>query len=194
MERRVFSLADIQQMDKDFRTQLINGLSGYKSANLVGTRSAEGLSNLAIFSSVVHLGADPALMGMIARPFSPTTRRHTVENILSTGFYTLNQVGADFFAKAHQTSARYAEEASEFAAVGLREEYLGDFPAPFVGESLLKIGLKLEEIVPLAINGTQLIIGSVQYLSLPSLALLSSGHIELEALNAVAIGGLDTYY
>ena len=37
-----YSGADIDQMDKIFRLNLINSCTGYKSANLIGTQSADG--------------------------------------------------------------------------------------------------------------------------------------------------------
>ena len=54
---------EIQSLNQRYRAQLINSLSGFKSANLIGTQDGEGKSNLAIISSVVHLGANPALVG-----------------------------------------------------------------------------------------------------------------------------------
>ena len=56
------------KMDARYRAQLVNSLSGFKSANLIGTRNKQNHNNLAIFSSVVHLGSSPALVGFITRP------------------------------------------------------------------------------------------------------------------------------
>ncbi|MCJ8275234.1 MAG: flavin reductase family protein, partial [Bdellovibrionales bacterium] len=50
--------------------KLVNSLSGFKSANLVGTQSKDGQTNLAMFSSFFHLGANPPLMGFVLRPHS----------------------------------------------------------------------------------------------------------------------------
>ena len=59
--------ADLANMDNRHRVNFINSLSGYKSANLIGTSSRKNEDNLAIVSSVVHLGA-PSLIGFIMRP------------------------------------------------------------------------------------------------------------------------------
>lgn len=56
----------LSQLERRYRAQLINSLSGFKSANLIGTQDALGRTNLAIISSVFHLGADPALVGLLA--------------------------------------------------------------------------------------------------------------------------------
>jgi len=97
--------SDFSKMEKRNRTRLINSLSGFKSINLCGTISKEGITNLSLISSVVHIGADPALMGFIMRPV--TVRRDTHNNILETGHYTFNHLNAGIYKKAHQTSARY---------------------------------------------------------------------------------------
>lgn len=97
---------DIQNMDQRYRVSFVNSLSGFKSANLLGTADSDGATNLAMVSSVVHLGADPAPMGMVTRPRS--VARHSVENLVQTGVFTLNHVAAEFVPQAHQTSARQA--------------------------------------------------------------------------------------
>lgn len=62
---------EIEQLEKRYRLNLINSLSGVKSANLIGTQSLSGQPNVAIFSSVVHLGSHPAQLGFILRPWHP---------------------------------------------------------------------------------------------------------------------------
>jgi len=52
--------------------RLINGISGMKSANLVGTVDRRGNINLALFNSVVQIGADPPYLGMIFRSLALT--------------------------------------------------------------------------------------------------------------------------
>ena len=113
--------SEIEELDKRFRTNLINSLSGLKSLNLCGTINEKVQTNLAIINSVVHVGANPALLGMVMRP--TTVPRHTLSNILSTRHYTLNHVHRDIFRNAHQTSANYEEEVSEFEACGLHAQY-----------------------------------------------------------------------
>jgi flavin reductase (DIM6/NTAB) family NADH-FMN oxidoreductase RutF len=192
MKYHQYSLADITQLDKPFRRNLINSISGFKAASLVGTRSLDGKSNLALFSSTVHIGADPPLQGLIFRPDS--VDRHTLENIRSTGYYTINQVSKNFTVSAHQTSARFARDESEFEATGLNEEWLSDFTAPFVQESAIKFGLHLVEEVPIKTNGTYLIVGEVQKLWIREGLVAEDGWIDLEKARTITISGLDSYY
>lgn len=179
-------------MPSRYRAKFINSLSGYKSANLIGTKNINGQSNLAIFSSVVHLGASPALIGFIMRPDNGS--RHTLDNILQTEQYTINQVSADFYQAAHQTSARYPEDENEFVTCNLSEHYIDGFKAPFVEESRLKYAVKLKEIMPITINKTQLIIGEIVHVICEGSAIQADGYIDIESLNTVTASGLDSYH
>ena len=187
-----FCKDDIVQLEQRYRTQLINSLSGFKSANLIGTTDKAGNENRAIVSSVFHLGAHPPLMGMIMRPHS--VPRHTLENILDTGVYTINHVSEDIFISAHQTSARYDKTHSEFDAVKLSPQYLKDFKAPFVSQSKVKIGLALRSSQTLEINNTELVIGEVVELHVEDAAISQDGFIDIESLGTVALSGLDSYH
>ena len=178
-------------MEGRSRATLINKVAGYKTANLIGTRSAAGVANLALFNSVVHIGANPPLLGFILRP--ATVPRHTYENLRETGCYTINQVTSAIHKQAHCSSGKFPPETSEFEACGLTPLYMEDLQAPCVAESAIKIGLMFEE-EHLLCNGTRLIVGRVHHLYLPETAIASDGDVALEELDTVAIGGLDTYY
>lgn len=184
---------DIKNTPRVKRLNLINSVTGVKPANLIGTISESGITNLAIFSSLVHLGSNPALLGFIMRP-RHEVRRDTFENIMSLKFFTINQVHPEFVANAHYTSAKFDKEESEFEKCQLSEEYLEGFPAPFVKESRLKIGMKFEEAIPIEINNCIMIVGSIQHLIVDENAVDENGQIDLQRLNSVGIGGLNRYY
>ncbi len=192
MEIIHFDREDYQRMEKRFRTNFINSLSGFKSANLIGSISEHGQLNLAIFSSAVHIGADPALIGLIFRPV--IVARHTYENIKATGFYTINHVHRSFFKSAHQTSARYDREISEFDAVHLSPDFSPAHPAPYVKESRIKIGVKYEEEYHIKINNTILMIGSIIETFLPRECLMDDGYVDLEKAGTITVSGLDSYH
>jgi flavin reductase (DIM6/NTAB) family NADH-FMN oxidoreductase RutF len=181
---------EIGEMDRFFRGNLINSVTGIKSLYLLGSQSSEGKMNCAIFSQVFHMGADPALVGILFRPVLPGM--DTLSNIESTGFFTLNHVTRPMLAPAHWTSAKWDE--SEFEAVGLKSEYRDDFPAPFVQESVIKIGLSFAEKHPFEINGTTLVIGRIEKLIVPENVLSADGFVNLEKAGSMACGGLDSYY
>jgi flavin reductase (DIM6/NTAB) family NADH-FMN oxidoreductase RutF len=189
---KYISHKELTKMTSRYRAQMINSLSGFKSANLIGTCSKDKANNLAIFSSVVHLGSSPALVGFITRP--DTVERHTLDNIKCSQRYTINQVNKSFWREAHQTSARYEADECEFKKTGLTAEYIDNINAPFVKESRLKYALALKEIVPIELNGTLLVIGEVTDIFCDEQAIKADGYLDLESLNTVAITGLDSYH
>lgn len=174
------------------RARFINSLSGFKSANLIGTKDSNQLTNLSIISSAVHLGASPALIGIIFRP--DVTPRHTLANIRETKICTLNHINHQIIEQAHQTSARYPKETSEFKACNLTEQYLNDHPAPFVKESNIKMALKLIREIPIEENGTQFLIMSIEGVYLPEDILLEDGLVDIEMGQTVCVSGLDSYH
>lgn len=188
-----YDKSDIENMDRVKRLLIINAVSGIRPANLIGTKSNDGQSNLAIFSSVVHLGSQPGYFGMITRP-DADVRRHTLENIKSTGVYTINHVHGDIIKQAHYTSAKFGDEESEFDKCQLTEEYLHDFHAPFVGESQLKMGLKLVETIHIQSTNCLMVIGELQHLILPDYAMDERSYIDLAACDTVGVSGLNNYY
>ena len=80
-----FDEEQIENLDKIFRINLINSCSGYKSANLIGTISDKGVKNLAVFSSITHLGSNPPLLGFFLRP-TEIVPRHTYLNIKQNSY------------------------------------------------------------------------------------------------------------
>ena len=189
---RTFSSKELAVQEKRYRTNFINSLSGFKSLQLLGSINQEGQANLAIFNSIFHVGANPPYIGLVIRPDGP--EHDTLKNIVSKGFYTLNNVCEEFYQQAHQTSARYASGESEFTACGLQEEYIGDFSVPFVKESTIQIGLQLKESISVASNGTTIVIGEVVLIRLNETYILEDGTIDLEAAGSLTVAGLDSYH
>ena len=185
---------DMAALANRYRANLINSITGFKPALLLGTASAAGLTNLAVFNNVFHIGASPPLLGMIVRPCPEGTERHSLDNILETGHYTLNHINSGMLPAAHQTSARYPRAESEFEATGLAEVWQPGFPAPFVGEATIHMGLRLAEHQELALNKTHMIIGSLEYLSCPEDCLREDGTVNLTNAGSVATCGLDSYH
>jgi flavin reductase (DIM6/NTAB) family NADH-FMN oxidoreductase RutF len=185
-----FSLSTIQNWERFYRGNFINSLSGFKSASLIATVNTEGVSNLAIFSNIVHIGADPALIGFVNRPREAAP--HTLSNIETTGQYTVNLIPANLIEQAHQTSAKYAE--SEFIAVGLTEELTEYSKAPFVFESPVKYAMELKEIIPIKFNNTFFVIGAITAVFADEQILAADGFLDLEKANIITSLGIDGYY
>lgn len=192
MKHTHYTLENILAFDTRFRTTFMNSIGGFKTPVLIGTTTKEGLSNLAIFNSLIHLGAMPPLIGFIVRPDS--VERHTLRNILETHAFTINHVKEDFYKQAHQTSARYDKLESEFEKVGLTAEYKTDCMAPYVKESVVKLSIDFMERIDLSINGTVLVIGKIKNIHLPDDCVETDGFADLQKAGSIAGSGLDSYY
>lgn len=183
---------DIHSWDRIRRANFINSLSGFKSVSLVATVNDHGHTNLSLISNIVHLGADPALIGYINRPREATP--HTLQNIEKNGFYTVNHVLSHMLPSAHQCSAKYPEDISEFDACGFTPEHAEGCKAPFVAESKIGYALQLEEIVPIRQNGTYLVIGKFLFARFEETVLSPDGFLKLDAAGSLCSLGLDAYY
>lgn len=192
MQEKRLTLEMILAMDKNHRRNFVNDLSAYKSANMIGTVSFEGITNLAVFNSVVHIGANPPLMGFILRP--TVVDRHTYDNIKATGYFTINPITSALRDRAHQTSAKYPKDVSEFIMTGIKPQYSKIHPAPYVQESPFKIGLKIEEEQPIKANGCRLIIGRVIEVLVNEKLMQDDGHVDLGKTDILSVAGLDSYW
>ncbi len=186
------SSSEISSWSRFYRGNFINSLSGFKPVGLIGTISETGQTNLAIFSNIVHLGADPALVGYVNRPLEAAP--HTIANIQKTGVYTINHIHEEILSRAHQTSAKYPEYVSEFDAVGLTPQFVEGIKAPFVQESRVKYALALREVIPISRNNTFFVIGEIQSVLLDSSFITADGFLALERAGSLCSLGLDAYY
>ncbi len=168
-----------------------NQLEGLRSPVLVGTQNGAGIHNLAVFSSVTHVGARPPLVGMVFRPL--TVERDTYQNLKETGFYTINHIPSAILKAAHQTSAKYPSEKSEFEAVGLTPEASKE-AAPYVKEASISMLLQFEEEHLIKANDTIFLVGAVKELRLPEPAVFGNETVDWAELNGLVVSGLYDYH
>ena len=181
----------INDLEKIKKINLINSCSGYKSANLIGTISKEGITNVAVFSSVTHLGSNPPTLGFILRP--TTVPRDTYKNILESGLFTINHIFEDIIEDAHHTSAKYEEAISEFDITSLEDEYYNDCIAPFVKGSPVQMEMKFIEEYHIKSNNVIHIIAEIKNLFVKDDILNEDGFLDLAKGKVAAINGLDAY-
>ena len=186
-----FNLEDIKAFSKIYRLNMINSVTGYKSANMIGTKSNSGKENVAIFSSITHLGSDPALLHFTLRP--NTVPRDTYKNIKENKVFTVNHVSMPQIEEAHHTSAKYDENISEFDQTLLEPEYKLNWHAPFVKGAPVALGCKYLNEYDITENGCILIIAAIEHIFVEDELLQKDGWVKLESGEVVAINGLDGY-
>ena len=187
-----YSEEDIEDLDKVFRINLVNSCTGYKSANLIGTKSNEGIPNVAVFSSIVHLGSNPPLLGFFLRP-TEIFPRNTYTNIKENGVYTINSIYKEIIDDSHHTSAKYDKNISEFSVTNLEEEYINKIYPPFVKNSPIKIEMKFIEEIKIKVNKCKLIVGKIVSLHLEKKMLEKDGFLSLNKGEIPTISGCDAY-
>ncbi len=185
------SLSDFSKMEKVERLNMINSCTGYKSANLIATKSIDGKPNVAIFSSITHLGSDPALIGFIVRP--TTVPRDTYKNIKETGYFTVNHIRASMIEDAHHTSANYEAGVSEFDKTQLQEEYKPNILTPFVKDSPVQLYCKYVNEYYIKENNTIHVIASIENLFYDPDLKHEDGWLQLDKAQVVTLNGLDGY-
>jgi len=188
---KYFSKNQIENLPRIFRLNLINSSTGYKSANLIGTKSNRGNTNLAIFSSVTHLGSDPALISITLRP--KTVSRHTYENMIETKVFTVNHISEKFIADAHHTSAKYPKNFSEFDQTKLEPEYKKNFYPPYVKGAPVQLGCKFINEYYIKENDCSLVIASIDSIFVNKEIIKEDGWLQLDKGKVVTVNGLDGY-
>ena len=182
----------IKKLPKVSRLNLVNSCTGYKSASLIATKSASGVENVAIFSSITHLGSDPALIGFILRP--ATVPRDTYKNIKETGYFTVNHITSDMIAAAHHSSANYNESISEFDKTDLEPEYFEGIETPFVKGSPVQLLCKYVNEYEIKENGVIHIIASIETIFHDENLVAGNEYfLQLDKANVVTVNGLDGY-
>ena len=186
-----YSKKDINEMNRIYRLNLINSCTGYKSANLIGTISTNKIYNVAVFSSITHLGSDPALLTFIVRP--TTVPRDTYKNILDTKEFTVNHINVDDIEDAHHTSARYPEMISEFDMTKLEKEFKDGYSAPFVKSSKIKLGCKFLNQYEIKENNTLLMVAEINDIFFEENIIQKDGWLNLDTAKTVTVNSLDGY-
>lgn len=115
-------LVDPADLDRAATYALMTSLIIPRPIAWVGTRDAQGRSNLAPFSYFMGVSSDPPLVAVSVSRGRGGALKDTARNLLGTEVCTISVVSAEHLEAMHQSSAAYAPGVSEFAAVGLGEE------------------------------------------------------------------------
>lgn len=185
-----FTTEKLSAIPQRERAHLINNLCGLRSANLIGTQSGPKV-NLAVFNSVLHLGSQPPLLGLVFRPL--TVERHTYDYIKETKLFSVNQLPVSKAGEGHHTSAKFKAEQSEFNHCGFTPLYREGLTLPFVQESHIQILCSYSQ-EHLLENDCIILTGRIVQFWISEHILEPDHWINHQKAESVAIGGLDSYY
>jgi len=184
---------NFKEFDDRYRSNLFNSIVGIKQSSLVGTINSNNLTNLAIFSSTVHLGSNPALIALFTRP-KTLPPKQTLNNIISEGSFTINHVNKDILSRSHCTAFKFTASESEFTECGLREKFIDNFRAPFVKESHASIGVDYVRHFDIKENGVIMVIGALSHIIVNQDNIQKNGEVDMMSLDSIGVAGNNTYY
>lgn len=184
---------DFSKLDKHYRANLINSVIGVKQASLIGTVGNNSISNLALFSSTVHLGSNPPLVAIFSRPQGDTPKQ-TLNNITDNKDYTINHVNRSIINRAHSCSFKFTAEESEFTECNLSEEFISDCKAPIVKESNVSFAVCYLRHLSLPENGVIMVIGKIKSIFVNEGIIQDNGEVDFNDSSSIGVAGNNTYY
>lgn len=188
-ELKSFSSEEIKSLDRAYRRDFINRITGAKLAWILGSFHPEFGENLALFSSIVHVGANPPLVGIVFRP--SMGKLHSLRNINETKLFSLNSLPLKFRKEIHSSSANGSEELDDFDSIGLQREIDSSHPIPLVKEASIRMLLEPVELAPIRTNSNHFLVSEIKKVEI-NVAFLDSNELPIpEGLTYVS--GLDLY-
>lgn len=161
----------------------------------VSSLDKNGIRNLAPFSFFNACSANPPIVCFSAsfRPGSGTGK-DTLHNIRETGEFVVNIVSEAIAEAMNLTSGDYPAEVDEFVVSGLTPVPSEFVKPPRVGESLVQMECKLQQIVVVSDKplGAALIIGEVVCFHVDD-AIVENFRIDPDKLRAIGRMGGATY-
>ncbi len=170
--------------------KLLLGLIVPRPIGWIGSRSADGVNNLAPFSFFGAVCANPPTVVFGA---SRAARRDTTANVLDTGVFTVNIVTSEVIDKVVASAAPIPSDTDEFDHAGLTPVMGTEVNAPMVGEARARLECRLSHHVQLGEDhGTDVIFGEIVAYHVDD-DLLDGTRIDQAGLHAVGSHVANTY-
>ncbi|MEI7948938.1 MAG: flavin reductase family protein [Gammaproteobacteria bacterium] len=151
-----------------------------------GTRSLQGVNNLAPFSFYNCFSANPPIVGFSTMPRPDGRKKDTLQNILDTRCFTLNAASQALVKQMSKSSATLEPEHDEFVYAGLTAVQAPHINAPYVKEALLVFECELREVISFGDQpgAGNLILGEIKHLMIDD-SIYHNGRIDFEKLDPV---------
>ena len=175
--------------------QLMTGTILPRPIAWAGTRSREGVDNLAPFSYFMGVGSKPPSLAIsVSKARTPDGElrlKDTARNILATGAFTVSLVAAPDGPAMVRTSLDWPADHSEFDAAGLVA-----LPATRVAAcypSVARAVMECQLLHQLDLGGTTLLVGEILLFRYADGVLGADGLPQVQALDPLARLGGTTY-
>lgn len=152
----------------------------------VGSRSKDGINNLAPFSFYNCFSSKPPIIGFSTIPRPDGRKKDTLQNVLDTKCFTLNAASHALVKQMSKSAATLEPGDDEFVYAGLEPAEARHVNAPYVKEALLVYECKLREVISFGNEpgSGNLILGEILYIHIDD-SIYQNGRIDIEKLDPV---------
>lgn len=185
----------IDDLDPAEAYKLASGLTVPRPIGWIGTVSSHGVRNLAPYSFFNVVSGQPPTF--VVAPLLDS-RKDTLNNLESTGVFTVNIVTRDTVEAMNATAARFPSEVDEFDECGLTAITADTNAAPVVAEAAANFECTVTQMVPLGVGSDgdapsgMLVIGEAQRIHVAERVSDDTFHIDYDELRPIGrlAGGL----
>ena len=165
--------------------KLVSGLVVPRPIGWIGSRSADGINNLAPYSFFNAVAASPPTV-IFAPTGQPDARKDTLSNVRETGVFSVNIVNFELGPQMNATSGTYPNDVDEFEVAGLTVLEAESIDAPMVAEAPATFECRVSQIVEIgaAPMGSQVVFGEIIAFNVDD-ELLDGTRVDQVALDAI---------
>lgn len=181
-----FAAADI---DGSMAYKLVSGLIVPRPVAWISSQSAEGLVNVAPFSSFNYVAHSPAMLAVNIALQDDGTLKDTARNIRETGEFVVNITPTAALDVMNQSSAEYPPDTSEAQVLDIPLVPSTQVKPPRVALSPAQMECRLTQVVPLGTGINTLYIAEIIVFHVAN-TVYDGRHIDSVAMDPVArLGG-----
>jgi flavin reductase (DIM6/NTAB) family NADH-FMN oxidoreductase RutF len=171
--------------NKEMYKFLIGGVAPRPIA-WAGTRSKDGINNLAPFSFYNAFSSTPPIVGFSPIPRLDGRRKDTLQNVIDSKCFTLSCVSYKLVQQMSKSSALLEPEEDEFDYAGLEPVEATTINAPYVKDAMLVFECELNQIVSFGDQegSGNLILGQIKYIKIDD-DIYNDGYVNFEKLDPV---------
>jgi flavin reductase (DIM6/NTAB) family NADH-FMN oxidoreductase RutF len=179
-------ILDAQQLPNSEMYKILIGSIAPRPIAWAGTRSKEGINNLAPFSFYNCFSSNPPIVGFSPILHPDGRKKDTLRNIQDSKCFTLSCASFSLVRQMSKSAALLGPDEDEFVYAGLSPAEALHINAPYVSGALLVFECVLYDIISFGneAGSGNLILGRVRHIHIDD-ALYANGRIDIDKLDPV---------
>lgn len=180
-------LLNTEEMDYRAVYKILTAAVAPRPIAWVGTRSHDGIHNLAPFSFYNAFSSNPPVVGFSTIPRENGNKKDSLQNVIDTGCFTLSCVSHALAKPMSRSAALLEPEEDEFRHAGVTPVMGHAVDAPYVKEAMLVFECRLLQVVSFGDQpgSGNLILGKISHIHVDDSLYLEKGRIDFEKLDPV---------